>query len=111
MSDVTGGSGTGETADTVVDAAGAAGVVTVRYWASARWAAGVETDEVPVDGPLSLAEVTRRAGALHDGTRLPQVLSICSVLVGEKPAGTNDPETVTVSPGDRVEYLPPFAGG
>jgi plastocyanin len=39
------------------------------------------------------------------------VLSTCSVLVGDRPAATHDPATVTVRPGDTVEFLPPFAGG
>jgi molybdopterin synthase sulfur carrier subunit len=42
--------------------------VTVRYWASARAAAGVETDELPVTGPLSLADVVRRVAELHPGS-------------------------------------------
>ena len=85
--------------------------IVVRYWAAARSAAGTESDDIAVDGPVSLAEVTRRAAALHPDTRLPQVLGICSVLIGDRPAGGADPAAVTVHPGDRVEYLPPFAGG
>jgi len=39
------------------------------------------------------------------------VLEICSVLVGDRPVATEDPDTVTVEPGQTVEFLPPFAGG
>ena len=85
--------------------------ITVRYWASARAAAGVETDALPVSGPLSLAEVVHRSAALHPGTRLPGVLEACSVLVGDLPVKSRDPEQVTVQPGQVVEFLPPFAGG
>jgi molybdopterin converting factor small subunit len=112
MTDLTGearGSETG-TPDPAA-AGGTAATVTVRYWAAARSAAGTETDELAVEGEVSLAEVTRRAAALHPEGRLPQVLEICSVLIGDRPAGGADPATVTVRPGDRVEYLPPFAGG
>ena len=43
--------------------------------------------------------------------RFPDLIKICSVLVGERPAGTRSPEQVPVRPGDTVEFLPPFAGG
>jgi sulfur-carrier protein len=85
--------------------------ITVRYWASARAAAGVETDDLPVTGPLTLTDVVRRAAALHPGTRLPGVLEACSVLVGDQPVKSRDPESVLVRPGQTVEFLPPFAGG
>ena len=71
------------------------GPVTVRYWAAARAAAGVEADRLPVEA----------------GTTLAEVLSVCSVLVGERPVGTADPAAVPVRAGDTVELLPPFAGG
>ena len=86
-------------------------LIVVRYWAAARTAAGVGQDELATDGPLTLAEVVRRAVAAHPGTRLPGVLEICSVLVGDQPVATEDPETVVVEPGQSVEFLPPFAGG
>ena len=85
--------------------------IVVRYWAAARTAAGVGQDEIPTDGPLPLAEVVRRAVAAHPGTRLAGVLEICSVLLGDRPVATEDPETVEVAPGQTVEFLPPFAGG
>jgi molybdopterin converting factor small subunit len=86
-------------------------MIVVRYWAAARSAAGVGQDEIVTDGPLTLAEVVRRAVAAHPGTRLPGVLEICSVLVGDRPVATEDPETVVIEPGQSVEFLPPFAGG
>ena len=85
--------------------------VTVRYWAAARSAAGVEADQLAVTGPVSLADVTQQALALHRGSRLGDVIAVCSVLVGDKPAGTRDPAQVVVEPGQTVEFLPPFAGG
>ena len=90
-------------------------IITVRYWASARAAAGTACDELAVDGDLSLAEVTARALDLRAGTpsaeHLERVLGVCSVLVGEDPVGTRDAAQVVVRPGDSVEFLPPFAGG
>jgi molybdopterin synthase sulfur carrier subunit len=86
-------------------------VIHVHYWASARSAAGVAGDELAVDGPITLAEVVRRALSLHPGTRLADVLQVCSTLVGERPVSTEEPGDVLVSPGSSVEFLPPFAGG
>jgi molybdopterin converting factor small subunit len=85
--------------------------ITVRYWASARAAAGVETDDLAVSEALTLTEVVRRSAALHPGTRLPGVLEACSVLVGDQPVKSREPDDVLVRPGQTVEFLPPFAGG
>jgi molybdopterin converting factor small subunit len=87
------------------------GVVTVRYWAAARAAAGVATDDLPVPGPVTLAHLRDRAVALHPETRLEAVLGVCSALVGDRPVGSRDPASVEVRPGEVVEFLPPFAGG
>jgi molybdopterin converting factor small subunit len=85
--------------------------VTVRYWAAARAAAGVAEDRLAVDGEVTLADVVRQVLDLHPVDRFPDLIKICSVLVGERPAGTRSPEQVPVRPGDTVEFLPPFAGG
>ena len=85
--------------------------IRVHYWASARAAAGVSGDELLVDGPITLTEVVRRVVALHPGTRLPEVLQVCSTLVGDQPVASADPALVLVEPGSSVEFLPPFAGG
>ena len=106
MSTPSGSSAPDETDDT-----GGAGTVTVRYWAAARAAAGVETDRLAVSGPVSLAEVTQQVLALHRGTRLDAVIGVCSVLVGDRPSRSQDPAQVVVEPGATVEFLPPFAGG
>jgi molybdopterin synthase sulfur carrier subunit len=71
----------------------------------------VSTDALPVTGPLTLSDVVRRAVALHPGTRLPNVLEACSVLVGDQPVASRRPDDVLVEPGQIVEFLPPFAGG
>ena len=92
-------------------ATGETSLITVRYWASARAAAGVGSDALPVTGPLTLTDVVRRAVALHPDTRLPNVLEACSVLVGDQPVGSRHPDGVLVNPGQTVEFLPPFAGG
>ena len=88
------------------------GSVTVRYWAAARAAAGVECDEVPVQAGTTLADLLAAVPGLHpDRPRLADVVGVCSVLVGERPVGSSDPSSVLVEPGATVELLPPFAGG
>jgi len=88
------------------------GSVTVRYWAAARAAAGVDADLVPVSDGMTLADVLARVRELHaDRPRLDAVVGVCSVLVGDRPVGSADPAEVSVQPGDTVELLPPFAGG
>ena len=89
-----------------------AGTVTVRYWASARAAAGVESDAVDVGSGTTLAELFVQVQKLHpDRPKLPAVLGVCSALVGDRPVGATDPADVALRPGDVVELLPPFAGG
>jgi molybdopterin synthase sulfur carrier subunit len=89
-----------------------AGQVRLRYWASARAAAEVEEDVLDVTGPVSLSTLRDRARQLHAGSaRFSAVLDTCSVLVGDRPVASEDPDSVQVSPGQTVEFLPPFAGG
>jgi molybdopterin converting factor small subunit len=83
--------------------------IIVRYWASARAAAGREYDEVAAE---TLAEALDAVRARHaDAPRFADIVGICSVLVGSTPVGTRAPEQVALRPGDVVELLPPFAGG
>jgi sulfur-carrier protein len=90
----------------------ASGTAVVRYWAAARAAAGVDTDTVDVGDGTTLAAVLRQVMRLRaDRPKLPDVIGVCSVLVGDRPVGSADPDDVPVRPGDTVELLPPFAGG
>jgi len=84
--------------------------ITVHLWAAAKAAAGTGRVAIPADTPLSLADVVEQ---VLEGRpeRLAAVLAGCAVLVGDRPAGTQDRALVQVSPGDTVEFLPPFAGG
>lgn len=84
-------------------------VVTVRYWAAARAAAGVAAEQLR---GATLADALDAASAAHAGQpRFGQVLGVCSFLVGDVPVGGRDPATVALHEGDVVEVLPPFAGG
>jgi molybdopterin converting factor small subunit len=83
--------------------------VTVRYWAAVRSAAGVAEEQVDAKTLADLQqEILRRHS---DSKRFADVLSICSTLIGSVPVGSREPSEVTLSPGDTVELLPPFAGG
>ncbi|MGY1740580.1 MULTISPECIES: MoaD/ThiS family protein [unclassified Blastococcus] len=78
--------------------------VTVRYFAGARAAAGVET-EARAAGTLE--ELVRQMAQAH-GAKLERVLTACSFLVDG--AQARDPRTA-LPPGSVVDVLPPFAGG
>src|SRR3954447_12307777 len=89
-----------------------AGQVRLRYWASARAAAGVAEDVLEITAPISLETLRARAKELHAASpRFASVLDTCSVLVGDRPVASEDPRSVQVGPGETVEFLPPFAGG
>jgi molybdopterin converting factor small subunit len=84
----------------------------VRFWASARAAAGVPEVSVEVPGEVALdALVDLVLDRLPRRDGLRRVLDVCSVLVGDRPAGAAERASVRVSPGSTVEFLPPFAGG
>jgi len=85
--------------------------ITVRYWAGAKAAAGTGEDVFAVDGPITLRDVMGRAIKEHPGTRLADVLAVCSTLVEDRPTASEDAAAVQVLPGQTVQFLPPFAGG
>lgn len=80
---------------------------TIRYWASARAAAGIESEPFAAD---TLAEALAAAAARH-GPDLARVLTACSFLIDSDPVGKRDHATVTLPEGAVIEALPPFAGG
>ena len=86
--------------------------VTVRYWASARAAAGVPEEIITLLGPVMLDRLLAAILERHaDAPGLGKVLHVCSVLVDGAQVRTQDPTTVEVRDGAGVEFLPPFAGG
>ena len=78
--------------------------VTVRYFAGARAASGVDTEAREAG---SLDELVGQIVADH-GDRLERVLTACSFLVD---GTTTRDRAVSLSPGAVVDVLPPFAGG
>ncbi len=85
-------------------------IVTLRYWAAAKDAAGVADQKVEA---VTLADALAAgvvAAGDHSG-RLSQVLARSSFLVNGEPAGTRPTESITLGDEAIVEVLPPFAGG
>ena len=78
--------------------------VTVRYFAGARAASGVDTEDLPA---ATLDELVGRIVDVH-GDRLARVLTACSFLVDGTSARDR---AASLAPGAVVDVLPPFAGG
>jgi sulfur-carrier protein len=86
-------------------------MVTIRYWAAAKVAAGVP-DESCEAGTLAEAlasALARRHGG--QGDRLRDVLARSSFLIDGAPAGTRRHEDISLAGAAVIEVLPPFAGG
>ena len=91
-------------------------IVTLRYWAAAKDAAGVAEETVQAQtlaGALAAALAVPGAppGAGGGRERLRAVLGRSSFLVDGQPAGTREPASVRLADGAVIEVLPPFAGG
>jgi sulfur-carrier protein len=78
--------------------------VTVRYFAGARAAAGVDAEQRTA---ATLDQLVRGLTEAH-GEKLARVLPACSFLVDG--TATRD-RALTLAPGAVVDVLPPFAGG
>jgi molybdopterin synthase sulfur carrier subunit len=98
-------------------------IVTLRYWAAAKEAAGIAEEAVSAG---TLAEALAAASGADAGgpagagkrdersdrnARLRAILVRSSFLVDGTPVGTRAPEAVVLGDGSVVEVLPPFAGG
>ncbi len=81
-----------------------AGMVTVRYFAGARAASGVDTEQ---RSAATLDELVRGLAEAH-GDKLARVLPACSFLVD---GTTTRDRALRLEPGAVVDVLPPFAGG
>jgi molybdopterin converting factor small subunit len=80
-------------------------VVTMRYWAAAKEAAGVAEEKVAAD------TLAAALAAIGPSARLSAVLARSSFLIDGQPVGSRAAEAVTLADGDIIEVLPPFAGG
>ena len=81
--------------------------MTVRYFAAARAAAGVETELLEVPPGTTLDLLLKTVRATH-GDELGRVLDRCSFLLDE--VAVRDRDTVLPA-GASLDVLPPFAGG
>lgn len=81
--------------------------VTVRYFAAARAASGIDEEPMTLPGAATVADVLDAAVASH-GEELKRVLARCSYL--RNAVAIHDTATELVD-GDQVDVLPPFAGG
>ena len=84
-------------------------LVTIRYWAAAKEAAGTAEETVEAD---TLRDALARAvDSRQPDTRLAVVIARSSFLVNADPVGRAAKESVVLSEGAVIEVLPPFAGG
>jgi sulfur-carrier protein len=83
-------------------------VVTMRYWAAAKDAAGVSEQTVTAD---TLAEALAAVTSSGDRAALRAVVSRSSFLVDATPVGRRAADSVQLEDGNIIEVLPPFAGG
>ncbi len=84
-------------------------IVTLRYWAAAKEAAGTAEETIKADTLAgALAAAGQRAG---QDNRFRAVLARSSFLVDGAPVGVRAPDEVVLADAAVVEVLPPFAGG
>ncbi|MGV9299091.1 MULTISPECIES: MoaD/ThiS family protein [Amycolatopsis] len=81
--------------------------VVVRYFASARAAAGTEEEKVELTAGATVADAVQALRELHPG-QLSRVLDAASFLVNE--VAVRD-RGRALSDGSHLDVLPPFAGG
>jgi hypothetical protein len=82
---------------------------TIRYWASAKAAAGIGEEAADAS---TLAEALAIAVARHaDRPRFAAVIDVCSFVVDGQPTGRRPHDQVVLAEGWVAEALPPFAGG
>jgi sulfur-carrier protein len=83
-------------------------IVTMRYWAAAKAAAGVAEQQLTAD---TLAAALKAAAEISGGSQLRAVLDRSSFLIDGSPVGRRAADSVMLADGNVIEVLPPFAGG
>jgi sulfur-carrier protein len=81
--------------------------ITVRYFAAARAAAGVEVEKIQVAASSTVADLLDAVRAEH-GPELARVLARCSYLLDE--VAVRD-QSAPIAHATSLDVLPPFAGG
>ena len=80
--------------------------MTVRFFAGAQAAAGTAEEKLVLPAPATVRTLTRELSGRF-GADLTRVLAAASYLVDELAA----PPDRALRDGDRIDVLPPFAGG
>jgi sulfur-carrier protein len=83
-------------------------IVTMRYWAAAKDAAGVAEQQLTAD---TLAAALSAAVAMNGAAQLGPVLDRSSFLIDGNPVGRRAADSIMLADGNVIEVLPPFAGG
>jgi sulfur-carrier protein len=83
-----------------------ADAITVRYFAGARAATGIDQEQVPATAAWTLEDLAGHLAQRH-GAALERILVASSFLVNETTGGRDR----MVPVGSVVDVLPPFAGG
>ena len=81
--------------------------ITVRYFAAARAAAGVDAEKIQVASSSTVADLLDAVRAEH-GPELARVLARCSYLLDE--VAVRD-QSAPIAHATGLDVLPPFAGG
>jgi molybdopterin synthase sulfur carrier subunit len=88
------------------------GMVTVRYWAAAKQAAGLAEEKVSADTLAeALAAASTARGPAQAVDAFDAVLARSSFLVDGAPVGSRALDSVHLPEAAVIEVLPPFAGG
>ena len=85
-------------------------MVTIRYFAAARAARGVDREDVALTGSLDavLREiVTQHSDSSTGGLSLAEVFDRCTFLIN----GQRSERSAELRDGDQLDVLTPFAGG
>ncbi|MFE3541588.1 MoaD/ThiS family protein [Nocardia sp. NPDC059177] len=80
-------------------------MVEVRYFAAIADAVGKNTESLDLPAGATVADLRARLAATY-GAEVDTLVNVCAFLIGDEL--TRDPSATLI---DRVDVLPPFAGG
>ncbi len=86
-------------------------MVTIRYWAAAKDAAGVAAESIDVGTLADALSAALDSRGCERGERLRGVLARSSFLIDGQPAGVRPHQEIALAETAVIEVLPPFAGG
>ncbi len=86
-------------------------MVTIRYWAAAKDAAGVAAESLEAGTLADALAAALDSRGRERGDRLRGILDRSSFLIDGQPAGTRHYRDIRLPDTAVIEVLPPFAGG